>query len=314
MSKHVARRWRFRGTFFLLVVGLMGTAPVASLAQTASVPDWQKAAGGKMKFEVASIRPTPPEIDPTHPAEPPNFPISNDDSYTAHPNDSFIADFSLVTYIQFAYKLRLAPEQLKALLAGAPKWVSDDNYAIHAKASGPVTKDQLRLMMQALLADRFKLRVHFETREAPVLALTLDKPGKLGPTLHPHAEGPACDQPDAKVFPARCYVDARMRIGNGWREGSRNNSMEVIAKILTATGATDHPLIDQTGLTGNYDFSIEWSPASSRVAVTDSGAAPADEAPTFLEALHEQLGMKIVSTHSPLEFLILDHVERPSEN
>lgn len=302
----------FRRTLLLLTALL--TTPLACIAQTATMSDWQKAAGGKMEFEVASIRPTPPEIDPSRPTEPPNFPISNDDSYTAHPNDSFIADFSLVTYIQFAYKLRLAPDQLKALLAGVPKWVNDDNYAIHAKASGPVTKDQLRLMMQALLADRFKLVVHFETREAPVLALTLDKPGKLGPNLHPHAEGPACDQPDAKVFPARCYVDARMRIGNGWREGSRNNSMKVIAKILTTTGGLDHQLIDQTGLTGNYDFTVEWSPAASRVAAPDAGAAPDAEGPTFLEALHEQLGMKIVSTRAPLEFLVIDHIERPSEN
>jgi uncharacterized protein (TIGR03435 family) len=195
----------------LLLLAASFAAPLSCLAQTAALPDWQKAAGGKQQFEVASIRPTPPEIDPTHPTEPPNFPISDDDSYTAGPNDSFIADFSLVTYIQFAYKLRLAPDQLKAMLAGASKWVDHDDYEIHAKASGPVTKDQLRLMMQALLADRFKLVVHFETREAPVLALTLAEPGKLGPNLHPHAEGPACDQSDAKTFPARCYgiVSAR---------------------------------------------------------------------------------------------------------
>jgi uncharacterized protein (TIGR03435 family) len=104
------------------------------------------------------------------------------------------------------------------------------------------------------------------------------------------------------------------RFNNGWIAGSRNNSMKVIAQALTAIGGSDHPLIDQTGLTGNYDFTVEWSPAASRIAATDAGAAPADGAPTFLEALHEQLGMKIVSTRAPLEFLVIDHVERPSEN
>jgi uncharacterized protein (TIGR03435 family) len=297
------------------VQGTGGREQGTASSQAAATPDWQKAAGGRMEFEVASIRPTPPEIDPSRPSHRPNFPISNDDSYTAGPNDSFIADFSLVTYIQFAYKLRLSPDQLKAMLAGAPKWVSEDNYEIRAKASGPVTKDQLRLMMQALLADRFKLGMHFETRESPVLALTLDKPGKLGPSLHPHAEGPACDQPDPKAFPARCYVDMRIPVSGGLlKEGSRDNSMEVICHILTGVGRLDHPLVNQTGLTGNYDFSIEWSPAASRVAASDADASPDAQGPTFLEALQEQLGMKIVPTQAPLEFLVIDHIERPTEN
>lgn len=302
-----------RQTPLLLTVSL--AVSLSCLAQTAALPDWQKAAGGKQRFEVASIRPTPPEIDPTHPTEPPNFPISNDASYTTGPNDSFIADFSLVTYIQFAYKLRLAPDQRKAMLAGVPKWVNDDNYEIHAKASGPVTKDQLRLMMQALLADRFKLVLHFETREGPVLGLTRDKPGQLGPNLRPHAEGPPCDQPDAKVFPAGCHAIVSVRSGSGWIiTGSRDNSMEVISQALTFIGGLDHPLIDQTGLPGNYDFFIKWSPASSSIAPSDAGATSNLEVPTFLEALHEQLGMKIVSTRAPVEYLIVDHVERPSEN
>ena len=277
--------------------------------------DWQKDAGGKQQFEVASIRPTPPEIDPSRPTEPPNFPISNDDSYTVGPNDSFIADFSLVAYIQFAYKLRLSPDQMKVMLADAPKWVNDQNYEIHAKASGPVTKDQLRMMMQSLLADRFKLAVHFESREASVLALTLAKPGKLGPNLHPHADGPPCDHPDDKVFPSTCYVDARTRVEGGLlKEGSRDNSMEVICRILTSVGRLNHPLVNQTGLSGNYDFVVEWVPRASNVSTSDTGAAAEPQGPSFQEALQEQLGMKITPATAPLEFLIVDHVERPSEN
>jgi bla regulator protein blaR1 len=243
-----------------------------------------------------------------------DFPLSSDESYTAFPNDTLFAHFPLSVYIQFAYKLRLSPDQMKAKLAGAPKWVTSDNYEIRAKASGPVTKDQLRLMMQALLADRFKLAIHFETRDSPVFALTLANPGKLGPNLHPHAEGPPCDRPSDTAFPSECYSDFVIPTHDGlFKEGMRNNSMEGIAHSLTATGRLDHPLVDQTGLSGNFDYFIEWSRAASTVSASSTGV-PDPQGPTYLEALKEQLGMKIASARAPLEFLIIDHIERPSEN
>jgi len=285
----------------------------SSLGQTATstLRDWEKAAGGPQQFEVASIHLLPPGV-----FKPPNFPLSNDDSYTPGPNSEFNAAFSLVAYVQFAYKLRLSPDQMKTMLAAAPKWASSDNFEIHAKAAAPVSKDQLRLMVQAMLADRFKLAIHFESHDSPVSALTLAKPGKLGPNLHPHSEGPSCDQPHPEVFPPNCYMDVRAPAGEGIiKEGSRNNSMEVISHILTAIGRQDHPLVDQTGLKGNYDFIIEWSPAASAVSVSDSAAAPpTPTGPSFLEALQEQLGMKIVASHAPIEFIVIDHAERPSEN
>lgn len=307
-----------------------GALPAATLATppgTSTGLDWEKAAGGKQQFEVASIRLAPPPDLSSPPssyspersraaaATRRGFPLSSDDSYTNYPNDTLYGRFPLSIYIQFAYKQRLAPDQMKAMLAGAPKWVNEDNYEIRAKASGAVTKDQLRLMTQALLADRFKLAVHFESREAPVLALTLAKPGKLGPNLHPHSEGPACDRPSDEAFPPVCYADYLIPTHDGlWKEGARNNSMEWIAHSLTMTGRLDHPLVDQTGLNGNYDFYIEWSRSASAVSALDAGVVSEPRGPTFLEALQEQLGMKIVSTRAPVEFLVIDRVERPSEN
>ena len=111
----------------------------------------------------------------------------------------FSASLSPGRYIFFAYKL----EGFQAMEMGGqlPKW-ADDIYAIDAEAEGNPTKDQMRLMMQSLLADRFKLRIHFEPRNVPVLALTLVKPGKLGPKLLPHSEGPPCpDSFDDNEFP-----------------------------------------------------------------------------------------------------------------
>ena len=130
-----------------------------------------------MAFEVASVK-------PSNQFEPPNFPLSAEAAYA--PGGRLSATFQLYTYITFAYKLWLTAEQRQTALANLPKWVTTDLYEIRARAPGDATKDQTRLMMQSLLADRFKLQVHFETREVPVLALNMDKPGTLGPKLHLH--------------------------------------------------------------------------------------------------------------------------------
>jgi uncharacterized protein (TIGR03435 family) len=180
-------------------------------ANAQEVPQGQTAARGKMAFEVASIRPSAPGS-----FSPPNFPLSNDDAYK-NVHGLFTADFPLQVYIEFAYKVRLSPEGREAMLAGLPKWVNTESFTIRARAMGEPTKDEMRRMMQALLADRFKLVVHYQTRVVPVLALTLDKPGKTGPNLRPHVEGPACDgtvAPTANgkstptVFPTECDVQA----------------------------------------------------------------------------------------------------------
>jgi Protein of unknown function (DUF3738) len=98
----------------------------------------------------------------------------------------------LMRYIIFAYKLSgtqelaLRFDYFKGLELHVPEWVKNDGYDIEARAPQPATKDQLRLMMQSLLAERFKLQVHFETREAPVFALVQEKPGTLGSQLDPH--------------------------------------------------------------------------------------------------------------------------------
>lgn len=260
---------------------------------------WERAAGGEQQFEAASIRPMPPGIDPAHPAERANFPLSDDGTYLAGPNDSLIADFPLVSYIQFAYKLRLTPDQLKIMLAHSPKWVSDQDYEIRAKASKPVSKDQLRLMVQALLADRFKLSLHFETKDASVLALTLDKPDKLGPNLRTHPDTVPCDQPDPKAFPPRCYISAVSMIGSNLIAGSRNSTIAEIAQILASISNLDHPIVDQTGLSGRYDFTLEWSPATGHPAELATDSPPNDAGVTFLEALHEQLGMRVLAARAP---------------
>lgn len=139
------------------------------------MPGWQTAAGGKLEFAVASVKPSKvPKV--------PTFPLDSRDART--PRGRFSAGLTLQTYITFAYKLE--PFRAEAAFAQLPKSVSADFYQIEARAEGSPTKDQMRLMMQSLLADRFKLAVHFETQEVAVFALALAKPGKTGPKLRPH--------------------------------------------------------------------------------------------------------------------------------
>ena len=287
-----------------------GLAGILLGAQTAPVSgnDWQKTAGGPMSFEVASIRPDP------GPFRPPSFALSADDWFR-EPNGRFHADFTLPTYIEFAYKLWLTGEERRTMLANLPAWVKTDRFAIEATAPLHATKDQYRLMMQSLLAERFKLAVHFEDKEMPVLAMTLVRPGKTGPKLIPHEQGPACDEkPKPETYPSECYSFSAMPKDGMTLAGSRGAPMELIGKFLGSVGGgageIGRPVVDQTGLTGRWDFTLQ-------IAMPFGGPAPdaaAPEGPTVLEAMQEQLGIKLKPAKATIPVLMVDHVERPSEN
>jgi bla regulator protein BlaR1 len=300
------------GIAALIVLSLSGallqaqTAAETLSTESPQVLEWQKAAGGKLSFEVASVKQGNPEK-----FTPPNFALDFLDSFGgANPHGRFVAQFPLQAYVGFAYKLfSYSQEQKDAMLAHVPKWVSTDQYVINAQAEGNPTKDQMRLMMQSLLADRFKLVVHFERQEVPVLALVLDKPGKTGAKLYPHSSGLACDVP-TDVFPRVCdEILAIGRPNNSILMGSRNLTMAQIAAALTAAGRLARPVVDETGLGGRFDFTLEWIRESN-----NSGPADLQEGTTFQEALQEQLGLKLKSTKVSLDTLVIEHVERPSEN
>jgi uncharacterized protein (TIGR03435 family) len=279
------------------------------------VPDWQTAAGGHMSFEVAAIHLSKPEN-----FAPPSFALSADDSFR-ETGGNFHADFPLLTYIEFAYKIWPTREQASAMQAQMPRWAASDRFAVSAKApiANP-TKDQYRLMVQALLAERFKLAVHFEERDMPVLAMTLDKPGKLGPKLKPHSEGAPCevtggarglDTPTGLVFPGACGTYAA-RLGNNgmWLGGSRNTTMDLLASYVAMSANQGRPVVDRTGLTGRYDFTLESVPEQR---LPGAGEAPV-EGPTFLEALKDQLGLKLTPARATVRTLLVDHVEALTEN
>jgi uncharacterized protein (TIGR03435 family) len=280
--------------------------------QSQALPDWETAAGGKMAFEVASIK-----LD-KGPARSPLFPLDNGKRYT--PGDPLSAAFPDLSYIQFAYKVRFSQRERDSILDHFPKWIGSDLYAIEAKAPASASKDQMRLMVQSLLAERFHLAVHFETQETAVLALKLVKPGQTGPKLHPHMEG-TCDGDPGYVrtvdksqpFPGKCYQTVVMPPnGQRLRAFARDITMAELAESLPSR--LDLPVVDQTGLTGGIDFELEWITEPSPGATPDATASPDPELPTFLVALREQLGLKLESTRMPIRVLMIDRIDRPSEN
>lgn len=201
---------------------------------------------------------------------------------------------------------------------------------IDARAEGNPTKDQMRLMVRSLLADRFKLAVHFETQETPVLAMVLARPGKLGPNLKPHDQGPPCDgaaspfpaadrsspEKTSDVFPSIC--DAyMMKSGQDHiiHLGSRHTTMAQMAESLPGPGRLGRPVIDETGLTGTYDFVLSFVPENYNASPAPGTTGTLDSAgPTFLEAVKDQLGIKLIPKKAPLRVLVIDHIEQPSPN
>jgi len=279
---------------------------VATPLAAQAPPDWQKAAGGRMSFEVASVRPSAPGV-----FTPPNFSLDRGDS-TIPPGGLLTASMPLEVYIEFAYKIKLSDEQIDVMFAGQPKWASTDRFTVHARAAGNPTKDQMRLMMQSLLKERFKLALHFENKEVPAFLLTLAKPGKLGPKLRPHSEGPPCDglaTPD--MFPPSCNgAGSSVKTGPAgllYMVGARDANMAVVGDALAWEGKLERPVVDRTGLNGNFDFALEFSPGPP------SGQSE-PQGPTFMDAVNEELGLNLKASKALLDVPVIDHIELPSDN
>lgn len=327
-------RMRVAGLVAVASTVVLGLANMPLKAQTTTgetpsayshtTPEWQVAAGETMSFEVASIRLGDPGrfIYPTIDLSVEDTPIP--------PGGGFKADFSLPVYIEFAYKIMLTPKQEQAMVAHLPKWVGTEPFVIEAKApTADATKDQMRLMVQSLLADRFKLAVHFEIQEQPASALVLDRPRKLGPRLLPHAEGLPCDAkwsaPPDRTSPSvppgefvrSCGVVQAINVADHTiLFGARNVTMHSIAGNLgniPPVAEFGRPVVDQTGLAGTYDFSLNWLP--DRRGNPSGATEPLDaQGPSFEEALKNQLGLKLKPTKAPIQILVIDHVEQPSPN
>ena len=305
-----------------VLLNAQATSDGIPLAKPDKMPAWQVAAGGHMEFEVASIK-----LSEIGKFRPPNIALNIDDEPIAT-GGRFFADFPLPVYVEFAYKLMLTREEREVMLAHLPKWVTSQPFVIEAKApSADVTKDQMRLMMQSLLAERFKLSAHFETHELPAFALVTVKPGKTGRRLHPHSEGLACDAkwiapadgssssvPPGGFMP-HCGAVALLSGPNRTLIlGSRDVTMNHLAQYLPTLIPFGRPIVDRTGLPGSFDFSLEFTPEQVIASNSAADVQPEPQGTTAFEALKEQLGLALKPIKAPMQALVIDHVEQPSPN
>jgi uncharacterized protein (TIGR03435 family) len=312
-----------RGTFatrrmllWFLVVGMVLLPSLQILGQSDPAPvvasrplQVKEGQLGKFEFEVASVRP-----NEKWKYTDPGYSLDSDENYK--PSEGlFVADIPLSTLIAFAYKLDMQNSMIKNL----PKWANDRTYEIRARVPGTPTKDQVRLMMQALLTERFKLMLHFEQQEKPALALVSIKPGKFGPWLHLHSED-GCKvsgtppKKDGEIegldwLPCNVYL-ALNRADRGIFAAARNTTARQLCAFLTNVGGLGRPVVDQTGITGNIDFGMEYTKPETDAAV-DAVSAPGE---TLVGALNDQLGLKLVPVKALLDIPIVDRVEMPTEN
>jgi uncharacterized protein (TIGR03435 family) len=185
-------------------------------------------------------------------------------------------------------------------ISGGPAWMVTDEYDIDAEAIEGVQLDNERgeqRLFQELLADRFKLAFHREQRPLAVYLLVVAKNGpKLKLTDPDEVENSGCEHPGVCTF--------------------RKRTLSGFARFMQFV-VLDRPVVDKTGIAGAFDFSLKWTPDESqfsRLGLLYRPPADNATAPPLFEALQEQLGLKLEPVKAPAEVLVVDHIERPSEN
>jgi uncharacterized protein (TIGR03435 family) len=273
----------------------------------------QAASPAKPKFEVASVK----ECKGTDPSPP----------SVSSPSTLSLGCWNLKVVILQAYEVfasgkvdPLNPVMPLTPMEGDPTWIRSARYSIDAKSGGPQSGAMMRgPMMQALLEERFHLKTHREVREVPVYLMTVDKGGpKFRPTKEdsckPFDFSEALNFTTLNTKPEgeQCAVPKVLRKGPVTVIDFRGVTLDVFAKDLHPDG---RPVIDRTGLMGAFDIHLELetvAPDSSGPA----GGAASDPLPhaSDVTAIREQLGLRLVPAKGLVEFLVIDHVEKPSEN
>jgi uncharacterized protein (TIGR03435 family) len=213
-------------------------------------------------------------------------------------------------FIEEAY----APRTLLSSVSidGGPAWINSDGYTIEAKADGAQGQAQMTgPMLQALLEARFKLRIHRESREVAVYALTV---AKRGPKLEPSKPGSCVPYAEGIPAPPPQFCGTPRRGDPGFH--LIGATMADLCGVLSAPEISDRKTIDKTGITGMFDIQLP-GPGELNRAAHDSDVPGDPASPNFFEVLREavqKLGLNLERATGPGEFLVIDHVERPSEN
>jgi uncharacterized protein (TIGR03435 family) len=272
MAELFRRRLRITG-----MLAITTFIPVVAFAQTAAT-----ASATAPTFAVAAIRQV---------FNPPSS-MHNSIDEGGKSGNFTASDVPLKMFLGWAYDI---PE---TRILGLPSALSTLYFNIEAKSDPSVdaqmsqmtseqARQQKRQMLQALLADRFKVTLHQETRELPVYALVVAKGGpKFAPSK---ADGTTINQ-------GKDHIQVR---------GS-DDTVALLAAALAKNSEVDRVVLDKTGITGRFDITLTWTP--------DTATPSADSGPSIFTALQEQLGLKLESTKAPVEVLVVDHVEMPSAN
>ncbi len=280
-----------------LLAGLIAAAmPGGIHAQsTASAP--VAAAKPPLAFDVVSIKPDKKETGPFTIG----FPVDGD--------GFAVANLPLEYIIRFAYDFERGD-----LVQGMPDWAKSERYDIQAKVASAdlpiwtqLPDDLRRTMVQAILVDRFKLQIHRAPMGLPIYALQVDKAGSKLKDAKPGDPGEV-KGPDGKP------IRGMLHTGQG-QFTAQDESMADLALYLS--DYTGRQVIDQTGLTGRYDFKLQFAPEPGygpEYRHPSSPPPPDAVGPSVYTAVQEQLGLKLESTKAPVDGLVVDHVERPAEN
>lgn len=196
---------------------------------------------------------------------------------------------------------RVAPGQI----VGMPSWADSEPYDVEAKAEQRGSREQLEGMFRRLLADRFKLQFHSETRQLPLYELTVDRGGsklKINDTA---------DEFSGRIGPNL------MKPGNPGLPGMTGAGVKMLAFCWSLAQILQRPVVDKTGLKAYYDFKLEYAsalPGSPTPAPDGIDRPPQLEGPSIFSALREQLGLRLDARKGPVEIIVIDHIEKPASN
>jgi len=308
MANRVGRRLTASGRLLLVVAGLFALALPIGVGTLMPSRLAAQSPANRPSFEVASVKENRSGALAGTVAPPPQ-----NGQYRA-------TNISLDVLIGVAYQ----PLQ-RYELQDLPDWARTTHFDIDAKAETSVPPAQIWLMLQSLLANRFKFAAHREPRPLPVYALVALKPGQTGPGLRRHMDDSGCVDPasappnnplgldPAKPLPQPACggVIGAPAIG---RLAGQKLPLDTLGRAIS--GQFGRPVLDLSGFSGDYDWKLEWIPeqvpsganASAVAAATNQGL------PSIFTAVQEQLGLKLVPQTAPVSVLIVDHIERPSED
>jgi uncharacterized protein (TIGR03435 family) len=217
--------------------------------------------------------------------------------------DRFVTTGSnLLFIVQFAYQRSDGGKLRYSDIIGAPEWANYDAYDIQASAGHAPTPEEMRRMVQSLLGDRFQLKAHLEKRELPVYELVLAK------------DGPRLQPADLQSAGKRQLVG--MPSPSGSLTLKMRNTQTSLANLSnTLQSYAGRPIIDKTGVEGQFDISLQFALETQSAGAVAGSPSPADPSgPSLFTAIQDQLGLKLEAAKGSVEVLVIDSVQKPSEN